>query len=175
MNLRSGLAFLAAFAFLFPSPSVAGMMKYVNEKGEVVFVDSIDKIPPEFRTKTEKAGTGGASVSVLPDPVIGRSSSGDSGSGDSEGGSFVRKQPKSYLRATLYTRPGCGWCTKERAWLEGQGISFVEKNIRKDEVARKQLLQLVGEEAVPVLEIEGEVIQGFNPAKIQKVIQRHSL
>ncbi len=71
----------------------------------------------------------------------------------------------------VYTTEGCPWCTKAKTYLKTKGIDFQELNIEKDDKARDEMVQKSNQRGgVPVLDINGSIIIGFNKPAIDKAI-----
>ena len=60
-------------------------------------------------------------------------------------------------------------CPTAKNYLANKGVSFVEKDIKADSAARKELMAL-GSMSVPTIKIGDEVIVGFDQAKIDKIL-----
>ncbi len=56
-----------------------------------------------------------------------------------------------------------------KEYLSEKGVEFVEKNVQTDTSARKELMQK-GIMAVPVVEIDGETIVGFDRDKMEELL-----
>ena len=54
-------------------------------------------------------------------------------------------------------------------FLSQKGVDFVEKNVRGDQAALKELLDL-GYQSTPVTIIDGQAIVGFDQAKISELL-----
>ncbi|NFL74092.1 glutaredoxin family protein [Clostridium sporogenes] len=70
----------------------------------------------------------------------------------------------------VYRTEGCPWCTKAKTYLKTKGIDFQELNIEKDDKARDEMVQKSNQRGVPVLDINGSIIIGFNKPAIDKAI-----
>jgi len=69
---------------------------------------------------------------------------------------------------TMYSASWCGVCKKARAFLQAQNLAFVEKDIEKDpaaatELARKAQVAGVSANGVPVFDVGGRILGGFDP------------
>jgi len=69
----------------------------------------------------------------------------------------------------VFTQPGWGPCHKEVEFLSQKGVEFVEKNVRADQAALKELLGM-GYQSTPVTLIDGEAIVGFDQIKIAQLL-----
>jgi glutaredoxin len=76
----------------------------------------------------------------------------------------------------LYGTAWCGYCKKARAYLKKKGVSFADKDVEKDPGAAQEL----GEKAaragknisgVPVIDVKGTLIQGFDQVQLEKLLQ----
>ncbi len=59
---------------------------------------------------------------------------------------------------TLYVVPGCPLCAQARAWLEGHGITYAERDVAQNFGALRAMYQLTGERLVPVFERNGRAL-----------------
>jgi thioredoxin-disulfide reductase len=71
----------------------------------------------------------------------------------------------------VYTAPGCPWCKKAKAFLREKGLAFEEINVAANREALQELLKKTGRMAVPVLDIDGAIIQGYNVAKLEEALK----
>lgn len=78
-------------------------------------------------------------------------------------------------RVVLYVTPWCGYCKKAAAHLRRRGVAFVERDIDSDpaaaaELARKLAAAGLSGGGVPVLDVDGTVVIGFDRARIDKLL-----
>ena len=66
---------------------------------------------------------------------------------------------------TIYTTPTCAYCHALMDWLDGLGVEYAEKDARSDD-------SII---SVPVTEIEGERIVGFDRPAIKKALKKANL
>jgi glutaredoxin-like YruB-family protein len=69
---------------------------------------------------------------------------------------------------TIYSTPTCGFCAQEKQWLTENGVAFTEKDITQDAEAYEEAMQKAGQPVVPITDIDGEIIIGFDRAKIEE-------
>jgi len=74
-------------------------------------------------------------------------------------------------KVILYATAWCGYCKKTRALLNQNGIPFHEYDIEKSPEGAQQY-QSLGVSGIPVLLINGEVVQGYNPTRILQLTNR---
>ncbi|MBT4538908.1 NrdH-redoxin [Candidatus Woesearchaeota archaeon] len=70
----------------------------------------------------------------------------------------------------VYTTPTCGWCKKTKEFLKEKGVKFVEKDVTTDDKARDEAVEKSGQMGVPVIDIDGKILVGFNPKKIEEAL-----
>lgn len=66
----------------------------------------------------------------------------------------------------LYATEWCGYCAKARELLAADGISYREIDIEKDSAGR-QAYQALGGRGVPLLDVRGQIVRGYNPEAIR--------
>lgn len=76
------------------------------------------------------------------------------------------------MKITIYTTPACPWCKKAKEWLRRRRYKFTEYDLKEDDRCRDELLKKTHQLAVPVIEIDGEIIIGFDEEKISKAIEK---
>jgi glutaredoxin 3 len=78
------------------------------------------------------------------------------------------------MNVTVYTTPTCGYCHQAKAFLSRQGVRFVEKNVAADRRAAEEMIRLSGQQGVPVITVDGEVVIGFNQPRLMQLLQRQA-
>jgi len=80
-------------------------------------------------------------------------------------------------KVTIYTTSWCAFCATEKQWLDRLGVAYESKNIEEDEAANNELLDKVGGnfQGVPVTDIAGDVIFGFDRPKLQAALEKNQL
>lgn len=80
-------------------------------------------------------------------------------------------------QVVLYGASWCGACRQAAAYMRQQGIAFVEHDIEREPDARRAMqescqrarIQCTG---IPVLDVRGEVMQGFDPQALTRALAR---
>jgi len=70
----------------------------------------------------------------------------------------------------LYSTPTCAYCKTLKEYLKKNGKEFQDIDISKDEKQLQDMIKISGQMGVPVLDIDGEVVAGFDKAKIDKIL-----
>lgn len=65
----------------------------------------------------------------------------------------------------------CPYCTTLKEFLKEREVEFEEIDVSQDEKAMKEMVEKTGQMGVPVMEIEGEIVIGFDREKIIKLLK----
>jgi len=78
---------------------------------------------------------------------------------------------------TVYSTSWCAFCHTEKQWLDKLGIPYIAKDIEADPAANEELLKKLNGEfrGVPVTDVGGDMILGFDRPKIQEAIKAHGI
>lgn len=71
----------------------------------------------------------------------------------------------------VYSTPTCPWCTVAKKHLTSKNVSFEDLDVSQDRNAAMEMVQKSGQRGVPVLDINGTIIIGFDQAKIDSLIK----
>jgi len=74
------------------------------------------------------------------------------------------------VKVKVYSTPTCSYCHMEKEFLKENNIEFEDINIAADEKASKEMIEKSGQMGVPVTEIDGTIIVGFDKEKIKKAL-----
>lgn len=55
-------------------------------------------------------------------------------------------------------------------WMENNSIAFTEYDLSRDTDKRDEMIEKTGQMAVPVFDIDGEIIIGFDKNKISQIL-----
>ena len=71
----------------------------------------------------------------------------------------------------VYTTPSCSWCTTLKTYLAQQQVSYREINVATDTSAAEAMVKKSGQQGVPQTEINGQMIVGFDKARINQLLE----
>ena len=74
-------------------------------------------------------------------------------------------------KVKVFFTPMCPYCVTLKEFLKEHHIEFEEIDVSQDEAAQKEMIEKSGQMGVPVVEIDGEVIVGFDREKIIKLLK----
>ena len=73
-------------------------------------------------------------------------------------------------KVKIYTTPACPFCVMAKQYLKEKGIEFEEIDVSKNEKAAKEMVEKSGQMGVPVIEIDGKIVIGFDKEKIDEIL-----
>ncbi len=78
---------------------------------------------------------------------------------------------------TVYSTSWCAFCHTEMQWLESLGIPYIAKDVEADESAMEELKAKNGGnyQGVPVTDIAGDIVLGFNRPALQAAMDKHGI
>lgn len=71
----------------------------------------------------------------------------------------------------VYSTPTCPWCKRAKAYLTEKGIGFESVDVSSNEVAQKEMIDKSGQMGVPVIDIDGQIVIGFDKEKIDELLK----
>ena len=74
------------------------------------------------------------------------------------------------MSISIYTTPTCGFCHQTKAYLKQRGVPFVEFDVSRDPQKAAEMVQVSGQQGVPVILIDGQVVLGFNEPMITQLL-----
>lgn len=78
-------------------------------------------------------------------------------------------------KVIVYSADWCGFCHAVKEYLGKSNIEFTEKNIESDPALAKEAVEKSGQMGIPVLDIAGEIIVGFDRPKIDAALKANNL
>ena len=76
-------------------------------------------------------------------------------------------------RVVVFSSPTCVWCMRAKTYLRTQGVAFRDVDVSRDPAAARDLVRRTGQMGVPVIEIDGQPIVGFDQARIDSALGLH--
>ncbi|MBD3282143.1 MAG: NrdH-redoxin, partial [Candidatus Portnoybacteria bacterium] len=64
----------------------------------------------------------------------------------------------------------CPYCVTLKEFLKEHDIKFEDIDVAENEIARKEMVDKTGQMGVPVIEIDGQMVVGFNQEKIKELL-----
>ena len=73
-------------------------------------------------------------------------------------------------RVIVYSSPTCAWCMRAKTYLCTRGVPFRDVDVSRDPAAARNLVRRTGQMGVPVIEVDGSPIVGFDQARIDSAL-----
>lgn len=70
----------------------------------------------------------------------------------------------------IYTTPACPWCHKVKDYLRKKNVPFKEVDVMADSAGAGEMIAKSGQSGVPVVDIEGNIIIGFDKGSIDRML-----
>lgn len=70
----------------------------------------------------------------------------------------------------IYTTSTCPYCDMVKEFLKKRNVNYEELNVAEDEKARQEMVDKSHQLGVPVLDIDGIIVVGFNRPEIEKAL-----
>jgi glutaredoxin-like YruB-family protein len=71
----------------------------------------------------------------------------------------------------IYSTPSCVYCKTLKSYLTSKGIEFSDIDVSVDEKELDHMVKVSGQMGVPVVEIDDNVIIGFDKQKIDELLK----
>lgn len=71
---------------------------------------------------------------------------------------------------TIYSTKSCQYCKMAKAYFDSIGKEYVDRDVEGDEAAIKEMVEKSGQLGVPVIDIDGTIIVGFDRHHIEHVL-----
>jgi len=75
------------------------------------------------------------------------------------------------MTVKVYSTPSCLWCTVAKNYLASKNVKFVDVDVSRDREAAMEMIRKSGQRGVPVIDIDGKIIVGFDQAAIDTYIR----
>ncbi len=73
-------------------------------------------------------------------------------------------------QVTVYSTTACPYCIRVKQFLRDNKITYKDIDVSSDQQAADEMVKKSGQMGVPVLDIDGEVIVGFDREKITRAL-----
>ena len=74
------------------------------------------------------------------------------------------------MKVIVYSTPACPYCVLVKNFLKQNNIAFQEIDISKDEKKKQEMVDKSSQRSVPITEINGKIIVGYNIQKIKEAL-----
>ena len=71
----------------------------------------------------------------------------------------------------IYSTSWCPWCVKAKDYFNIKGVEYSEINVADEHEFREEVFAVSGQRSVPVIDINGKIIVGFDREKIDRALE----
>ena len=71
----------------------------------------------------------------------------------------------------IYSTPTCPFCIMAKNFFKKHNVSYAEKDVSSDQEAAQEMIKKSGQMGVPVIEIDQEIIIGFDEIKLKSYLK----
>ena len=146
--------------------------QFVDARGTVRFVSTLAEVPPEWRDRVgfvemsspppsspaEAQRARSERMARMPSRVRTAASS------DASAGASGR------VEIILYSADWCGACRSAKRYMDSKGIDYDERDVDQDRF-KDEMLAKAGPGGIPVFDVEGQILRGFSPQRLEQLIQ----
>ena len=79
-------------------------------------------------------------------------------------------EAKNMKKVRVFSTPTCPYCFTLKEFLKQHNIEFEDIDVSQNELALQEMIEKSGQMGVPVVEIDGEIVVGFDKEKICKLL-----
>jgi glutaredoxin 3 len=74
------------------------------------------------------------------------------------------------MSVTIYSTSSCPWCKHAKEYLDEKKVEYTEIDVSVDLAGAEKMLQKTQQMGVPVLDIHGKIVVGFDPIAIDEAL-----
>jgi len=78
-------------------------------------------------------------------------------------------------KVTVYSADWCAFCHAAKDYLTKIGVKFTEKNVEEQREYAEEAVKKSGQMGIPVLDIDGEIVIGFDRPRIDAALKDKKL
>lgn len=73
-------------------------------------------------------------------------------------------------KVKIYSTSTCSYCIRTKQFLTENNIEFENIDVTTNETAAEEMIKKSGQMGVPILDIDGEIVVGFDKEKIKSLL-----
>ena len=83
---------------------------------------------------------------------------------------MAKEKKKKKRRIIIFTTPSCPACRAAKMYFRQHNIRFREVDVSRDASAARDMVRRSGQQGVPVIDIGGKIVVGFDQPKIERLL-----
>lgn len=81
-------------------------------------------------------------------------------------------ETKPQPRVIVFSTPTCSFCNMAKKYFHEKGIKFKDVDVSRDPIAARDMVRRSGQQGVPVIDIGGKIVVGFDRMKINRLYRK---
>lgn len=73
-------------------------------------------------------------------------------------------------KVTIYSTPTCSFCQMAKQFFQDNNVEYTEIDVAADAEKRTEMIEKTGQMGVPVIEVDDQVVVGFDEPKIREML-----
>lgn len=74
---------------------------------------------------------------------------------------------------TIYTTPTCVYCKVAKEYFQKENLDYREIDVVTDDAAREEMVEKSGQMGVPVIDVNGTILVGFNKKELEEALGKN--
>lgn len=79
-------------------------------------------------------------------------------------------EPNKQQKVIVFSTPTCSFCAMTKKYFREKGVKFTDIDVSRDFDAARDMVRRSGQMGVPVIDIGGRIIVGFNKPQINLLL-----
>ena len=75
------------------------------------------------------------------------------------------------MKVTIYSTQFCPWCHKTKEFFKTNKVKFTDIDVGENQKAATEMIKKSGQQGVPVIDIDGKIIVGFDEPELRKALK----
>lgn len=77
---------------------------------------------------------------------------------------------KTDAKVKVYSTQSCPYCVMAKEFLRQHAVKYAEIDVGSDEKAAEEMIEKSGQMGVPVIEIDGKIIVGYDVSALKSAL-----
>jgi len=75
----------------------------------------------------------------------------------------------------IYSAVWCGFCHATKQYLDDKDIAYEDRDVESDPKFATESVTKSGQRGIPVIDIDGDIIVGFDRPRIDAALAKHNI
>ena len=75
------------------------------------------------------------------------------------------------MKVRIYSTTHCPYCNMTKEFFKKNSVKYEEINVETDQKAAEEMIEKSGQMGVPVIEVDGQIIVGFNRPALERALK----